>query len=378
MEGGLGHGVTLPGADPPGRRCRPSPGVLEWSVVSSSRSTIDDVAAEAGVSRATVSRSLNGGSVSAATRQRVLDAAERLGYRPSQAASSLARGRSGVIGLALHAPVAQLPCDTYASALYTGMTDALALRGITGVMQWFSRDDRSELADAVVSSQFVDGIVATSVDADDVLVHRLIGAGIPAVVVGARRFQGRISTVDIDDVAGGEVATRHLLEQGATRVGHITGDPSTKSAQDRLTGYHRALDDAGIDRRPVATGSFMSKSCHLDEVRHLLDQEVDAVFAASDTIARLVYEVAAERGRRIPDDLLVIGFDDADWASRLDPPLSTMRQDPRSMGEAAAQLLLDTVAGVVTEPETVLLEASLVPRRSTGATLTIPVVTGRV
>jgi DNA-binding LacI/PurR family transcriptional regulator len=342
--------------------------VVKWWAVSLVRSTIDDVAAEAGVSRATVSRSLNGGSVSAATRERVLAAAERLGYRPSQAASSLARGRSGVIGLALHAPIADLRCDTYTANLYTGMTDALAAQGIIGVMQWFSRGDRSELADAVVASQFVDGIVATSVDADDVLVRRLIDSGIPAVVVGASRFQGRVSTVDIDDVRGGEVATRHLLQQGARLVGHITGEPSTKSAQDRLTGFHRALDAAGVAERPVTTGSYDGKNC-VSEVHELLDQGVDAVFAASDVIAQFVYQAASERGIRIPDDLLVIGFDDIDRAATLDPPLSTMRQDSRGLGTAAAELLLEVLVGHDDRPRSVVLEASLVPRRSTAAAI---------
>ena len=328
--------------------------------------TIDDVAAEAGVSRATVSRAINGGLVAAATRAHVLATAERLGYHPSQSARALASGRSGVIGVVLHQPVASLQYDWYTAGLYAGIAEELTGRGVSGVMQWFEHGSRSELLDAVVASHFVDGIVATTADRDDPFVRGLVDSGMPAVVIGNHALGEGVSFVDIDNRRGAMLAVEHLLVRGARRIGHITGERTIVAAHDRLDGYYAALDAAGVSERFVADGGFCGKSETLTAARELLAAGVDAVFAASDLIAAAVYEAATECGRSIPDDLLVVGFDDVPEADRMAPPLTTIHQDPNEQGAAAARLLLELITDGERRPRSLLIEPWLVERRSTG------------
>ena len=328
--------------------------------------TIDDVAAEAGVSRATVSRAINGGLVAAATRAHVLATAERLGYHPSQSARALSSGRSGVIGVVLHQPVASLQYDWCTAGLYAGIAEELTGRGVSGVMQWFEHGSRSELLDAVVASHFVDGIVATTADRDDPFVRGLVDSGMPAVVIGNHDLGEGVSFVDIDNRRGARLAVEHLLAHGARRIGHITGERTIVAAHDRLDGYYAALDAAGVSERFVADGGFCGKSETLTAARELLAAGVDAVFAASDLIAAAVYEAATECGRSIPDDLLVVGFDDVPEADRMAPPLTTIHQDPNEQGAAAARLLLELITDGERRPRSLLIEPWLVERRSTG------------
>lgn len=327
--------------------------------------TIDDVAAQAGVSRATVSRSMNGGTVASATREKVLAAAEQLGYHPSQSARALASGRSGVVGVVLHQPVASLQFDQYTSGIYAGIADSLTALGVSGVMQWFEHGSRLELLDAITASHFVDGIVATTADREDPLVRGIVDSGIPAVVIGNHSLGEGVSFVDIDNRGGAIIAVDHLLTRGARRIGHITGERNIVAAQERLDGYYAALDRAGVSERIVANGGFCGKADALAAAREVLSAGVDAVFAASDHIATAVYEVAAELGISIPDELMVVGFDDMPIAARMRPPLTTVHQDPAEQGRAAARLLLELIDDPDHVPRRLLITPWLVERAST-------------
>lgn len=307
---------------------------------------------------------MNGGRVSSATRERVLAAVAELSYRPNQAAKSLARGSSGVVGVVLHQLVTSLRCDTYAAGLYEGIAHVLSTRSTAGIMQWFGHQTRQELVDVIAGSCFVDGIIATTSQADDPLIERLIESEIPTVVVGNQHLDQRVSYVAIDDVTAARVATAHLVARGATRIGHITGDLRTRAARDRLDGYHQALDAARVTERLVAESDFGVESGSA-AARQLLDRGVDAIFAASDHIAEGVYATCAKRGERIPDDVLVIGFDDVEQAAAMDPPLSTMRQSPPGLGATAAELLLAILGDPERRPRQALVAAPLVERDST-------------
>jgi DNA-binding LacI/PurR family transcriptional regulator len=217
--------------------------------------TLEEVADITGVSRATVSRVLNGGSVAPKTRARVEAAMVEHGYHPNLAARSLASGRTGVVGLVLHSSASALRCDDHFLLLHQGITEALSLQ-TTGVMEWFAHRPPPEILANILSSRFVDGMIATTTALDDPLVDGLVASDIPTVVVGNRRFVASAATVDIDERAAAVAAVEHHLERGARRIGHITGLRGTVSAEARLAGYYRALDTHGVRERFVAEGRY--------------------------------------------------------------------------------------------------------------------------
>lgn len=325
--------------------------------------TLDELAAITGVSRATVSRVINGGPVAATTRARVLEAIELSDYRPNLAARSLASGRSGVVGLVMHVPATDLFGDSYFASLLQGITATLSEEA-TGVMLWLSHRSKEDTLDQILSSNFVDGVIATATLVDDPLVDGLLASDVPTVLIGHRRSDDSASYVDIDNISASEDVIDHLVESGARRIGHITGQRGTVSGEDRLVGYHRALDRAGISDRFVVDGNYTAQSGY-DGAVELLDMGVDAIYAASDHTAEGAYRALAGAGLRIPDDVLVAGFDDLDCASAMEPPLTTVRQNVRSQGEAAAKTLLRLLTRAGEGPRRVILPSELVIRRST-------------
>lgn len=325
--------------------------------------TLEELANLTGVSRSTVSRVINGGPVSEATRSRVMEVLAHVRYRPNLAARRLASGRSGVVGLVMHVPAANLFTDSYFSLLLEGITETLASEA-TGVMLWLSHRTKEETLDQVLSSSFIDGVIATATMLDDPLVDGLLASDLPAVLIGHRRHDLSASYVDIDNEAASEVIVEHLLSLGARRIGHITGTRNTVSAEDRIAGYERALERAGNPHRLMADGDYTEEAGY-EAAFTLLDRGVDAIFAASDRSAVGVYRAIEARGLRIPEDVMVTGFDDLAFAATLDPPLTTVRQNIRSQGEAAARALLGLLHQDGTGPRRVLLPTELVVRRST-------------
>lgn len=325
--------------------------------------TLDELAALTGVSRSTVSRVINGGSVSESTRRRVLQVLERVEYRPNLAARSLASGKSGVVGLVMHVPAPALFTDNYFALLLQGITETLSDEA-TGLMLWLSHRSKEETLHQILSSRFIDGVIATATLVEDPLVDGLLASDLPTVLIGHRRHDESASYVDIDNETASEIMVDHLVSKGARRIGHITGERSTVSAEDRLAGYHRALDRAGIEERFVVDGDYTREGGYR-AAAELLDRRVDAIYAASDHTAEGVYEAAAEAGVRIPDDVLVAGFDDLESAVTMAPPLTTIRQNVRSQGDTAARTLLRILGSSARSPQRVLLPTELVIRHST-------------
>ena len=207
--------------------------------------TIDELAHLSGVSRATVSRVLNGGPVSPATRQRVQAVLEREDYRPNVAARSLASGRSGVVGLAIHVDPHFLFSDPYFAQLLQGITDVLAEHA-AGMMLWLGNRSKRETLGRIRSMGLLDGVIVTAHNLDDPLVDGLMASSLPAVLIGHRRADRSASYVDIDNVGAADVMTTHLVQSGRRRVGHITGRRGTVTGEDRLAGYLRAMKRAGL------------------------------------------------------------------------------------------------------------------------------------
>jgi DNA-binding LacI/PurR family transcriptional regulator len=326
--------------------------------------TLDEVAAIVGVSRATVSRVLNGGSVSPATRDRVLSALEDTGYRPNLAARRLASGRSGVVGVVMHVDPHALFGDAYFSELLQGLTDGLTSRAM-GMMVWLGNRTKEETLDHILRIGLLDGVIVTASALDDPLVDGLIASSLPTVLIGHRRTDGRASYVDVDHASGAENATGHLVEIGRTRIGHISGRPGTIAGEERIVGYRRALANAGLGRDDlVVEGDFGAKA-GVAGATELVRRGADAIFCANDAMAAGALEALHRDGVRVPDDVAVAGFDDLAFAAHLEPPLTTIRQGVREQGAEAARILFDLIRDAERTPRRVVLPTELIVRTST-------------
>ncbi|MBB6475309.1 GH1 family beta-glucosidase [Sphaerisporangium rubeum] len=310
------------------------------------RPTLEAVAARAGVSRSTVSRVINGeATVSDEFRATVMQAVDELGYVPNSAARSLVTERTD--GVALIVPDAPWTRgeDPAFSVVVRSAGHALEEAGkhVTLVLAGSSRS-RSR-AESYVAGGQVDGAVLLPGPAGDPLRAALLRTGVPVVALGRSASPGAMPYVDADNTGGAVAAVRHLLSAGRRRVAMIGGPLDSVAAQDRLTGYEQVL--AEQDRRPmIALGSF-SRTSGAEAMRRLLedDPELDAVFAANDLMAIGALSVLHETGRRVPDDVAVIGFDDIDAAAFTIPPLTTIRTSMHDQARAAIRLLLRHIEG---------------------------------
>ncbi len=326
--------------------------------------TLDDVAAASGVSRSTVSRVINGGSVSPATRDRVLAAMGETGYSPNLAARTLASGRSGVVGVVIHVPPDLLFQDIFFSGLFHGIAEALAQRG-AGMMLWLANLSKEQTLERILGMRLFDGLIVTADMLDDPLVDGLVHSSLPTVLVGHRHRDRSASYVDIDNERAAEQITDHLISLGRRRVGHITGRRGGVSAEERLTGYRRAMKRAGLATDGlVADGDYLARSGEAG-AETLLAAGVDAIFCASDTMAFGALRTLERHGAAVPDDVAVAGFDDLPQAAEAVPPLTTMRQDTGRLGIEAAHALFRLLNEKDAAPQRVILPTELVIRQST-------------
>jgi len=326
--------------------------------------TLDELAALSGVSRATVSRVINGGRVSEQTRERVTEVLERTGFRPNAAARTLASGRSGVVGVVIHLSPHLLFQDPYFSSLLQGVTDALAERAI-GMMLWLGSRSKQETLDQILWMGPLDGVIVTADQLDDPLVDGLLASSLPTVLIGHRRADGNASYVDVDNVAAADMVTTHLIGLGRTRVGHITGRLRTVAGEDRIAGYTKAMARAGLATDGlIVEGDFREPSGRAGAIM-LLERDADAIFCANDATAVGALQSIRSRGLSVPDDVAVAGFDDLEFAAHLDPPLTTVRQGIQAQGVEAARTLLDLLQDRGGGPRRVILPTELVIRAST-------------
>ncbi|HJQ77299.1 MAG TPA: LacI family DNA-binding transcriptional regulator [Acidimicrobiia bacterium] len=329
--------------------------------------TLDDLAELSGVSRATVSRVINGGPVSDATRQRVMEVLESTNYRPNLAARNLASGRSGVVGVVMHVPAPLTFADAYFAELLTGICDSLSSQA-AGMMLWLGNRTKEETLDNILAMGMLDGVIVTADTIDDPLVDGLRASDMPVVLVGHRRADLDASYVDIDHEAAAQRITDHLIQTGRRRIIHITGRTDSVSGRDRAIGFRRSLKKAGRSSEgAVIAGDYTHVSGYEVTRRLLADGvEFDALFCGNDNAARGSYQALLEAGLSIPDDVAVAGFDDLDFAAELDPPLTTVRQGVGDIGHEAARTLLSLLDNPDSGPRRVLLPTELVVRRSTG------------
>lgn len=326
--------------------------------------TLDDLAALSGVSRATVSRVINGGSVSEATRDRVMAVLEQTGYRPNLAARTLASGRSGVVGVVMHVESRELFHDPYFSQLLQGMSDALS-ETATGMMLWLGNRSKQETLDQILGMGLLEGVIVTAYTLEDPLVDGLLASQLPTVLVGHRRADRSASYVDVDHVQAADSVTSHLVDAGRRRIGHITGRRGTVAGEDRILGYQRAMDRARLSTEGLIADGDFRKASGASAALELLDRGVDAIFCANDATAAGALETIHGRGFRVPEDVALAGFDDLEFAAAMDPPLTTVRQGIRAQGAEAAHALSRLLDDPDGGPRRVILPTELVIRRST-------------
>jgi DNA-binding LacI/PurR family transcriptional regulator len=300
-----------------------------------------DVADHVGVSHQTVSRVLNGhDSVSAETRTRVLQAIEDLGYRRNTAARALVTRRSQVLG------VVSLDTTLYgpASTLF-GIEQAAREAGYFVSVASVKATTAGTVRAAVdrLTDQNVDGVVVIAPLRTGEPVSAL-PAGLPAVVVDGRPAAG-VASVRVDQEEGGRLVTRHLLDRGAGTVWHLAGPADWFDAQGRLAGWRRALQDAGAALHRPLRGSWSASSGYEAGRRLARRDDVEAIFVGNDQMALGLLRAFHEAGIRVPQDVLVAGFDDVPEAAYYTPPLTTVRQDFAAVGRRSIELLLHQVGG---------------------------------
>lgn len=334
------------------------------------RPTIRDVAREAGVSYATVSRVLNGRDwVSPEAVRLVRDAIARTGYTTNPHARSLATGRSGSVAFLLTEPQHLLFEDPNFSVLLRNVAQSLSEREQTLILMIAATAKERDRTVSYLSGGHVDGVLLVSPHSGDPLLGQLVRAEVPIVACGrVLGYEHVISSVAADDRSGARSAVEHLIAAGCRRIATITGPQDTSGGVDRLQGYTDALTAHGLTVEPtrIAHGDWRRESGETG-MRTLLDQapDLDAVFAASDAIAAGALPVLRDAGRDVPRDVRVVGFDDCGLAATLDPPLTTVRQPLGRISEEMVRLLGDVIAGRT--PVSITVPTTLVVRRSSPA-----------
>jgi len=339
--------------------------------VSRSATTLDEVAQAAGVSRATASRVFSGHrQVSEATRRAVELAAAELGYIPNGAARSLAAGPSESVGVLVPEPGSQLFGDPMLARLLSAIGDELSANGMQMVLFAPQSATDVERLERYLAGGHVDALLLLAWHESESLPARLQTRGIPMVFGGRPQTRFEVSYVDVDNHAGGRSATEHLVLQGRRRIAHIAGPQGGVVARQRFQGFREAMWNAGLRSDLVEAGAFDRDSGELAMARLLATlEDIDAVFAASDAMAAGAMWALQVLGRRVPDDVAVIGFDDSPIATATQPPLSSVRHRVEDMGREMTKLALNLSAVRGQSPRQMVLDPELALRESTVGSL---------
>lgn len=331
--------------------------------------TIKDVAKKAGVSTSTVSRVISGnGPVNDATRQKVMEAVRALNYRPNFLAKGLKEGRTKTIGLII--PNIRNPIFP---AVVRGVEDTARKQGYTVVLCNTDEDVLIEREYVEkLRKRWVDGFILATVSEHIDHVLELKKKGFPVVLL-IRNIDKHVDAVIIDNFKAAYKAVSYLVKTGHKKIAIIKGNQQLALYRERFRGYKQALKDAGLPlKEQLITGE--DAECvqwsrdGYNAINRLLDQSIDfdAVFATTDLRAIGAIRAIKDHGLRVPEDISVIGFDNLEFSSLLDPPLSTMAQPFYDMGARAVNKLIQLIKnGQNAEPVIDVMEAELIIRKST-------------
>lgn len=342
---------------------------------SAGRPTLDQVAAFAGVGRGTVSRVVNGSpQVSPEAREAVQRAIAELGYVPNRAARALVTNRTDSVALVVSESEERVFGEPFFAGIVRGISNVLAETQMQLWLALAQSPSERERVEYHLTPQHVDGVLLLSLHDADPLPALLAERGLPTVMGGrpARMLQpdspgggGGICFVDVDNSGGARGVVEYLLSHGRRAIGVVAGPQDMGVGVARLDGYREALHQAQqqVDEQLIAYGDF-SEASGVAATNQLLAArpDLDAVFAASDLMACGAIRALREAGRRVPDDVAVVGFEDSAIARQTDPPLTTVHQSVEAMGREMARLLLARIAG--RDAHSIVLDTYLVVRES--------------
>lgn len=329
------------------------------------RATVHDVAQEAGVSRGTVSRYVNGERYVSTTARDAIEAAiEKVGYTPNTAARNLVMQRTQAIGFIVHEPHSLFVEDPNIGAILLGANAGLSEADHQMVCLIVDSERDTDRVAKYLGGGFVDGVIIVSARDNDPITRVTRRLELPAVYVGHPPNVPAAAFIGIDNRGAARTITERLMDTGRSRIGMIAAALDRDSGADRLAGFTDALgaryDEGLVERIP-----FYSYSEGRAAMLALLSREphIDGVFAASDAVAAGAIEALRSAGRRVPEDVGIVGFDDSAWATRTQPALSTVRQPAAVLGRRAAGLLLDLIRGR-SDPQGLILDTEVVWRAS--------------
>jgi LacI family transcriptional regulator len=332
---------------------------------------IEEIAKMSGVSRSTVSRVINNDPhVKESTRAHVLEVIRRVNYKPNAVARGLASGRTRIIGLIFPTAQSSLFTDPYYPGLVQGITTACNANDYS-VMLWLTNTDQEQSTiHQLVSNSLLDGLVIASYLIDDPLLEALKKSKVPFLLIGRHPSDNNLNYIDADNMNGAREAVVHLLRLGRQRIATITGPSKMIAGIDRLEGYERAFNERGLRPDPamIVEGDF-TESGGYNSMMRLIPHNPDAVFVASDAMAMGALRALTEAGRRVPEDVAVVGFDDIPAAAHMDPPLTTVRQNIPRLGQLAAETLIQILSEGAAPPHRLVLPTELVIRASSGLLL---------
>lgn len=334
------------------------------------RPTIADVASRAGVSKGSVSFALNGRpGLAQATVDRILAAADELGWRPSNRARSLSVSKAFALGLVITRDPAVLSSDPFFPAFIAGVESVLAPRGQALVLQVVTQgeDEAAGYRRLVVDGR-VDGVFLSDLRHDDPRLAQLAELGLPAVTLNRPEGESPFPAVCLDDQPGIVEVVEHLVGLGHRRIAHVTGPPGFVHATARELAFVAGLRREGLEPAAIEVSDFTAAGGTAATRRLLaLPEPPTAIVYANDRMAIAGIGAAHEAGLSVPDDLSVAGFDDSELAEFVHPALTTVRADPFAFGEAAARTLNQLIDGDGQVADVELPPARLVVRRSTAA-----------
>ncbi len=327
--------------------------------------TLEMVGAHAGVSRATVSRVVNGSpKVSEEIVQTVRAAIAELGYVPNRAARSLASKQSNAIALVVPEDMTRLFGDLYLATIIVGINDRLEASDYVMNLMVASTDPHGKTMRYLQGGN-VDGALVVSHHTDNTFLSAL--TGILPVVFGGRPVDGIDGgyVVDVDNVAGARKGTERLISIGCKRIATITGPKDMRVGTEREAGFLGALADAGLTPGPVVEGDFTLPG-GAAAMRVVMEQDptIDGIFVASDSMAAGAMTVLTSMGKRVPTDVAMVGYDDSEAARSTEVPLTTIRQPSVETGAAMVDTLIAVLHGAEDMPRTRILPTELIIRAS--------------
>ncbi|WP_338403894.1 LacI family DNA-binding transcriptional regulator [Cellulosimicrobium arenosum] len=337
--------------------------------------TLEDVARVAGVSRATVSRVVNGKrKVAPAVQVTVLEAVAATGYVPNRAARSLVTRRTGTVAVIVSGAEPEPEDDLYLPGILAdpffgrvvgSFVRSLRPHDVHPVLMVADNDETRRQVESYLRFGNADGALLVTTDADDPLIEQLMATGRPTVLFARPAHPIPVSYVDVANADGGRLAAERLLERGCRHPGVVSGPLGVPAARSRLDGYCDALARRGHAYVPQVEGNFTFESGEAAMARLLdLAPDVDGVFVGNDVMAQGAIQTLRARGRAVPDDVAVIGFDDSSVGTLSRPTLTTVRQPVEEMAAEMARMLLEQVDAGEPAVTSAIFEPRLVVRES--------------